>query len=303
MLVGICAILKDEARYIEEWLAFHIIQGFSHIVLYNNGSTDETAHIAKDFSAYASVTVTDWPATGESFDETQKAAYEDGAKRLTGLVDFVAFIDIDEFLYSADKRPITLSLQRFDCAVSAIAVTQTLFGSSWHISYKPDLVISRFIRTSKLNNSESHWFKTIARPGKVVQFDSVHSVQISSGDYVLCDGKHFICPFSHPGFSNRSTKGILRLNHYMLKSREEFLWKRRRWADSDSQNRYSESYFRDRDTYANEEYNADLRVFRRRVLSLINEVCSPESYVRRTFPRGSSVLPRNLSRLLRYLFR
>jgi len=37
---ALCAILKNEADYIEEWLAFHILQGVSRVILYDNNSSD-----------------------------------------------------------------------------------------------------------------------------------------------------------------------------------------------------------------------------------------------------------------------
>ena len=39
--------IKDEARYIPEWIEFHLIQGYDHFILYDNGSTDKVFEIAK----------------------------------------------------------------------------------------------------------------------------------------------------------------------------------------------------------------------------------------------------------------
>ena len=38
----ICAIVKDEGRYIREWLAYHNAIGFEHFYIYDNESTDDT---------------------------------------------------------------------------------------------------------------------------------------------------------------------------------------------------------------------------------------------------------------------
>jgi hypothetical protein len=43
--LAICAIVKDEARYIEEWLAFHFLQGVSQVLIFDNESTDGTRDI------------------------------------------------------------------------------------------------------------------------------------------------------------------------------------------------------------------------------------------------------------------
>jgi hypothetical protein len=38
--IGVCAIFKDEAPYLLEWIAFHRMVGIDLLVLYDNGSTD-----------------------------------------------------------------------------------------------------------------------------------------------------------------------------------------------------------------------------------------------------------------------
>ena len=38
--IAICAIFKDEAPYLLEWLAFHRMIGVDLFVLYDNGSND-----------------------------------------------------------------------------------------------------------------------------------------------------------------------------------------------------------------------------------------------------------------------
>ena len=39
--VSICAIFKNEAKYLREWIEFHKIVGVEHFYLYNNFSTDD----------------------------------------------------------------------------------------------------------------------------------------------------------------------------------------------------------------------------------------------------------------------
>jgi hypothetical protein len=41
----ICALAKDEALYIEEWIAFHFLLGASEILIFVNESTDNVRDI------------------------------------------------------------------------------------------------------------------------------------------------------------------------------------------------------------------------------------------------------------------
>jgi hypothetical protein len=41
--LAICAIFRDEAPHIAEWVAYHLMIGFDHFVLYDNKSEDRGA--------------------------------------------------------------------------------------------------------------------------------------------------------------------------------------------------------------------------------------------------------------------
>ena len=45
--IAVCAIFKDEAPYLLEWLAFHKMIGIDLFVLYDNGSTDGGADLIR----------------------------------------------------------------------------------------------------------------------------------------------------------------------------------------------------------------------------------------------------------------
>src|SRR6266536_1517740 len=89
---ALCAILKDEADYIEEWLAFHILQGVSRVILYDNNSSDDTCERAWSLAKSIDIQVISWPDSARGFDRTQRRAYVDGARRRSGAADYVAFI-------------------------------------------------------------------------------------------------------------------------------------------------------------------------------------------------------------------
>jgi hypothetical protein len=275
--VGICAIAKNEADYIEEWLAFHILQGVSHVVLYDNNSTDDTCARARSFASRVSLRIVRWPDSRDGFDLTQRLAYFDGAQRLSRVVDYVAFIDLDEFLFATDGSPLGSVLAAFPPGTAAVAVNQRVFGSASQLDSTAGLVTSRFTLAAPKNHSESHWFKTIARPDRIVGFDTVHSVVLDSGDYVLSDGRPLPLRPDHPGFSSLIPEGTLRLHHYILKSREEFERKKLKWSGQDLSNRYTDEYFAQRDASINEVREACLAAFAARVQALIDSARERET--------------------------
>lgn len=269
--VAICAIVRDEARYIREWIAFHLLQGISQILIYDEGSCDDTKKIISDAAKRANVGWVDWSGKGGAFDTIQRQAYEDGAFRLTGNADFVAFIDADEFLYCHDGRPLPAELATFSAQTSAVAVNQRLFGSSGLKTYKPDYVTSRFTRCTRPDNLSNRWYKTVARPERISEIETVHSVNLRAGDYVLNDHQPFEKNPKHPGSADRIGAGKLLLNHYMLKSFEEYGWKQARGRSRGLGGRYDDAFFtsRDSDDWANAVVNERLKAYAPSIADMI----------------------------------
>jgi glycosyltransferase involved in cell wall biosynthesis len=248
MKLGICAIIRDESRYILEWLAFHIIQGVSEFILFDDGSSDQTPELVREAGRHADITLIPLGTDCETFDHVQRKAYVRGSAYMYGKVDFLAFIDADEFLYSKGGLSLPAELKRFSGDVSAIAINLRLFGSSGHSEYSPDLVISRFTRCTKPGHPGNLWVKTIARPERELKFDSVHTVDIGSGCYVHNDLVRFEKSPEHPGRGGHIGAGNLQINHYMLKSFSEFKEKQARGRIRGLGTRYDDSFFLRRDT-------------------------------------------------------
>ena len=47
--LAIAAILKDEGRYLKEWLDYHLAAGVDHFYLYDNDSTVNQAEVVKPY--------------------------------------------------------------------------------------------------------------------------------------------------------------------------------------------------------------------------------------------------------------
>ena len=124
--LAICAIFKDEARNLGEWIAFHRSVGVGHFYLYDNGSTDHFQEVLAEHIRSGLVTYIEWPDY-----PGQLSAYRDCVKRFSNQARWIAFIDIDEFLFSPQQRDVTAVLEQFrDCP--ALFVYSYHFGSSGH---------------------------------------------------------------------------------------------------------------------------------------------------------------------------
>jgi hypothetical protein len=196
-----CAIFRNEARYLAEWVAFHLVVGVEHLFLYNNLSEDGYADVLEPFVADGSVTLIDWPAY-----PGQNQAYDDCVARTRGAWRWVAFIDIDEFLFSPRIRPVPEMLARFE-DVPGVGVPWGQFGTSGHLTPPPGLVIENYTRM-RLGRRNLRQFKSVVDPAAVTR----------------CMGPHTFL-YADPAFPGPVPRFApvqdLRVNHYFSRSEAE----------------------------------------------------------------------------------
>lgn len=217
---AVCGIARDEDRYIVEWLAYHLAIGFEHIFLYDNMSVTPIASLIDPKILDEKVTVIRWPSLpGES---AQLAAYRHFLHTYQDWVEWAAVLDLDEFLNLKKDRSIHDFLDRFPDA-SAISINWRLFGGCGETRYRKAPMIERFPKASEVELRENTHVKTIHR------LDHTTEIHIHSGSYST--GKDVATPsgvvapvynFMKPTDENYDVAAI---NHYMCKSRDEWVIK------------------------------------------------------------------------------
>ena len=91
--VSVCAIFKNEAKYLKEWIDYHLIVGVDHFYLYNNYSDDNYEKVLKPYIQRQLVTLIQWDMPAG-----QIPAYNDCLKRFGADSNWIGFIDLDEFV-------------------------------------------------------------------------------------------------------------------------------------------------------------------------------------------------------------
>jgi hypothetical protein len=100
--LGVCAIFKNEAPFLDEWLTVHNALGVGHFYLYNNQSTDSYRTILEPWIRRGVVTLIDWSDSGGIGITGQVNAYNHCIRRFRMHARWIAFIDTDEFLFSPE---------------------------------------------------------------------------------------------------------------------------------------------------------------------------------------------------------
>ncbi|NEP77104.1 MAG: tetratricopeptide repeat protein [Okeania sp. SIO3B3] len=218
----ICAIFKDEAAYILEWIAYHQAIKVDHFIIYDNGSTDGTTEILQGLAKAGIITHIKWPDISKK-GGAQVAAYEDAVARWRDKCEWIGFIDADEFILLNQHNDIKSFLDDYQ-DVDGIAINWKLFGSSGHNSVTDGLVIERFTKSTKSAASVNSHFKTIAKIDSIKPTDGVrvHVCRFKSNNpiYVYAD----LAPVTpeSKGMGSHIDHKIVQINHYFTKSKHEW---------------------------------------------------------------------------------
>ena len=219
--IVICTCIKNEAPYLLEWIAYHRVMKVDHFLIYNNGSTDRSNEILKVLDDEDVVTCIDWPT--KAGERPQITAFQDGIRRLKDHTEWIAFIDLDEFIFPKKHSDIKSFLKDYQ-HIDAIAVNWKLFGSSGHLEMLNELVIKRFTKCAEKNYSKHYIVKTIAKVDSA-QSVNAHTCRLSPdrSTYIYPDG----CEFeTRDGIESHFDHDIVQINHYCTKSRAEWELKR-----------------------------------------------------------------------------
>ncbi|MEG4213947.1 FkbM family methyltransferase [Microcoleus sp. Pol14C6] len=211
--LSVCAIMKDEAPYLIEWLEFHKIVGVERFYLYNNNSSDNTVDIVQPYIQSGEVVLHDWPFSPKQ----QASAYEHCLEEYKKESEWIAFLDLDEFLFPTEKEKLTEVLEEFD-SVPAVGVNTLTFGSSGHEARPAGLQIENFTKRSTDNFEVNRYVKSIVRPEQILRPNCPHFfIPINNEFCSVTENKE---PLGG-SISERLSVQKLRINHYYTRSKQE----------------------------------------------------------------------------------
>lgn len=210
--LAVCAVFKDEARYLPEWVAFHRIQGVERFYLYDNGSSDDWARrLASEISSGV-VEVQHWP-----YVPGQGSAYQDCFRRHRDDTRWIAFVDADEFLFSPTGRPLPDVLDEF-ARFPAVVVNWRVYGTNGWQEAPEGLVLENYPMRGPDDYYANALIKSIVYPRSFLGLTDqpAHYFRLR-GNPVGEDKRPVLSHTRVP-----PTADLLRINHYYAKSEESF---------------------------------------------------------------------------------
>lgn len=251
--LAVCAIFKDEARFVEEWVAYHALIGVDHFFLYDNGSTDGGPELLSNGPFRRQITLTPIPDQPGQF-----KAYRHFVDNFAKSYDWAAFIDLDEFIQTLETDDIHDLLPRYE-GFSGVLLQWLMFGPSGQEQRPDGLVIDSYTQRMPDDYLRNRHVKSLVRVADIDLsriIDSAHLIPVrgtvcnSRGEEVA---KEPIQPIA--------CHDVVVINHYYTKSREDWETKvnKGRADTHDEQLRRLLTWF---DNYARDAVIYDTRITR-----------------------------------------
>lgn len=165
--LSICAIFKNQAESLKEWIEYHHDLGVDHFYLYNIGSKDSFLAILRPYIIEGLVTLVNWPEALSDQDDndpcrwalsTQIPAYENAVNFMVrDETKWLVFVDMDEFLVCPgenikdllnkydDYPGISLSSDFFEVAIPDTFSKRELVAQSLEPISSPTQIIDKSV--------------------------------------------------------------------------------------------------------------------------------------------------------------
>lgn len=218
---SVVVIVKNEARYIREFVLFYEATGADRIYLYDNDSTDDLLRVLDPFLKSGFVIYRKW-----SGDKVQTAAYRDAVRRTKHRTRWLAIIDADEYLFSP-KGSMPDQLKDYE-EYPGVCANWVAFGPNGHDRRPEGLIMDNY--TTTLADEDAPFnchVKSIVQPEKVRFIRHTHFAMYKAGKYAvdedgnMIDNRNAYQPAAGRAFTEVSHRKVFRINHYITKSLED----------------------------------------------------------------------------------
>ena len=206
---AVILLIKDENRYLKEWLDWHLSLGFEHVYIYDNGEKDHVQEIVDLYAAETQqkITVIDW--TGHHT-HIQQDAYNHFLSNHKKDVRWGLFIDSDEFLRFTDGETTDVNtfLRSYE-DYTEVWGYEVEYDANGQETYEDKPVRERFTRQTDVR--EGFYWKNFIQVNRIDSFLMHYAYYDESRHLLFKD--------------DQSNQDLFVIDHYYTKSWEE--WKKK----------------------------------------------------------------------------
>jgi len=248
--VAFCLMIKDDDDSLE-WINYHQQLGVSKFYVFDNGSDPplesalqffiQSGLVEYEFTygdddwlhIFVNKYIVKWRDSGKN---KQNFIYDKCLTKYGHLHKWMGFFDVDEFVVLVKDRLLQDVLKNFD-HFGGLNINWMMFGSSGHINRPKSGVLGYSGNFTKCSNSTG--YKSIVQPSRVVR-SQIHDAKYKEPWFPVTSDKVPI--------SDHSAYDLIYLNHYSIKSLEDYKLKMKRGAGNDVKRRMDYWYSVNNDT-------------------------------------------------------
>ncbi|MBM3198620.1 MAG: hypothetical protein FJZ58_05130 [Chlamydiae bacterium] len=279
--LSVCSIFKDEAPYFKEWLEYYKLLGVQHFRLYNNESTDNYLEVLQPYIDAGEVTLIDWPSDLAHLgrDEwawyTQLPACMDGIHHLQGVSEWVAILDLDEFIVPLEHNDLVSFLQDYK-QYAGVLINWQNFGTSlqWEVP-ENKLMMEVLTLKAPVDSKYNHPVKSIVRPERV---DTNSKAWCPHTWPYLSPEDKWIFPNKQPYQFGKVEISKIRINHYVHKTEEYFYYSKVAKKERMEGCKLTQEYINDWKSSCNQEEDFTIARF----IPALRERVFPRTFVEKT---------------------
>ena len=254
-------IIKNGAPYMREWIDYHRLAGVDHFYFYDNESTDNLKEVLQPYIASGVVDYTPFPGK-----RPQCAGFDDAVKKYRFECRYMCFIDDDEFIRPMDENKSIKDVlhEILDGNPNAVGLTLDRydFGSNEHETADYNTpVIERFVRRGK----NMILGKNIGNPRVIEFIENMHYLNYFDGKFAINPRGELNAFIQFMGQNYHRVAPVadkIFMNHYGMKSREEWQNKINRGDGFFVDNPRNMKAFDDMNKTANEVFDDGIIAYR-----------------------------------------
>lgn len=231
VFLAIATVAKNEGPYLREWIEYHKIVGVDRIYFYDNESNDNTKEILAPYIKDGYVLYHLLPNHPINRKVPHVEAYNDAIFRYRDNTKWMAILDIDEFVVPVEKDTIPEFLADYE-QYPGVVVNWVCFDSNGH-DKKPTahggLLTANYTRVRKEHTNniggmgvhKDTTIKSIVNPREVIHYNTEHYALYYRNFKAVTENFEMVSgQITRVHSSNK-----IRINHYVTKSKEEYLEK------------------------------------------------------------------------------
>lgn len=236
--VALMACQRNEGIHIVEWLAYHRVIGFDPVILCSNDCTDGSDDLLDRLQEGGAATHLPNPAADGL--SPQNRGIRRAFAHLRGLpVDWLAHLDLDEFLNIAPGAAPVQDLVARAGSAHAVALPWRSFGDNGHATW-PGATLPHFTACEPAISDDTVKFKSLFR-FRAFRHASEHMptdplvetpLAVNGAGEALSPAPLLGPPRSRYRPIDRARRGGVQVNHYAIRSTDVFLLKNDRGLGS-----------------------------------------------------------------------